>query len=100
MLRVSVPPVTREDTMRTTMTLRSSIGTLRLCAEDDQLVELWLTERGAELAVAAEQPRSAVLLRAAAQLTEYFAGQRRDFDLPLAPHGTEFQRQVWRALAE
>jgi len=32
------------------------------------------------------------------QLDEYFAGQRREFDLPLAPQGTGFQRQVWRAL--
>src|SRR5439155_18283543 len=32
------------------------------------------------------------------QLGEYFAGQRRDFDLPLAPRGTAFQRRVWDAL--
>jgi methylated-DNA-[protein]-cysteine S-methyltransferase len=39
-------------------------------------------------------------LRAArVQLQEYFAGTRRDFDLPLAPRGTEFQVRVWRALA-
>lgn len=37
---------------------------------------------------------------ASAQLAEYFAGGRRAFDLPLAPRGTEFQRCVWRALAE
>lgn len=33
------------------------------------------------------------------QLLEYFAGTRRDFDLPLAPQGTTFQMQVWRMLA-
>lgn len=33
------------------------------------------------------------------QLREYFAGTRRDFDLPLAPRGTPFQRDVWQALA-
>lgn len=33
------------------------------------------------------------------QLTEFFAGQRQQFDLPLDPQGTEFQRQVWQALA-
>ena len=32
------------------------------------------------------------------QLLEYCAGTRRDFDLPLAPAGTEWQQQVWRAL--
>ena len=34
-----------------------------------------------------------------AQLREYFDGERRDFDLPLAPQGTEFQRVVWQELA-
>ncbi len=33
-----------------------------------------------------------------AQLEEYFAGARREFDLPLAPRGSPFQRAVWQAL--
>lgn len=33
-----------------------------------------------------------------AQLLEYFAGQRRKFDLRLAPEGTEFQRLAWDTL--
>jgi methylated-DNA-[protein]-cysteine S-methyltransferase len=33
------------------------------------------------------------------QLGAYFAGERTSFDLPLAPHGTDFQQKVWRALA-
>ena len=41
-----------------------------------------------------------MLLQAAEQLTEYFAGDRKCFDLPLQPEGTLFQRQVWQALAE
>lgn len=32
------------------------------------------------------------------QLREYFAGERRTFDLPLANDGTEFQRKVWGEL--
>ena len=32
------------------------------------------------------------------QLDEFFAGKRRDFDLPLAPRGTEFQKRVWAEL--
>ena len=35
----------------------------------------------------------------ARQLDEYFAKQRKDFDLPLAPRGTEFQRRVWEELS-
>ena len=41
-----------------------------------------------------------ILQAAQQQLGEYFAGKRRQFDLPLAPHGTDFQCTVWRALAE
>lgn len=33
------------------------------------------------------------------QLQEYFAGERRMFDLELSPRGTEFQQQVWKALS-
>jgi len=32
------------------------------------------------------------------QLEEYFAGERREFELDLAPAGSPFQLQVWRAL--
>ncbi|MCA9968460.1 MAG: methylated-DNA--[protein]-cysteine S-methyltransferase, partial [Anaerolineales bacterium] len=32
------------------------------------------------------------------QLKAYFAGKRTQFDLPLAPEGTDFQRRVWNAL--
>jgi methylated-DNA-[protein]-cysteine S-methyltransferase len=32
------------------------------------------------------------------QLRAYFAGELREFDLPLAPHGTDFQMRVWEAL--
>ena len=34
------------------------------------------------------------------QLGEYFAGKRREFELELAPYGTDFQLRVWRALRE
>jgi methylated-DNA-[protein]-cysteine S-methyltransferase len=37
---------------------------------------------------------------ASAQLTEYFAGDRRDFDLPLNPRGNDQARQVWQLIAE
>ena len=42
----------------------------------------------------------AILQRTAEQLREYFAGTRREFDLPIAPHGSDFQRRAWQALCE
>jgi methylated-DNA-[protein]-cysteine S-methyltransferase len=52
---------------------------------------------------AAGQPRrtrssSALLDRAERQLGEYFAGERTEFDLPLANEGSEFQKKVWAEL--
>lgn len=40
----------------------------------------------------------AVLTAAREQLLEYFAGDRREFDLPLDPVGTPFQQEAWLAL--
>ena len=45
---------------------------------------------------AADAPRATAACRR--QLEEYFAGARRDFDLPLDLRGTEFQLRCWRAL--
>ena len=41
---------------------------------------------------------SPLIKKAAAQLTEYFYGKRKEFDLPLSLHGTDFQISVWKAL--
>ena len=41
-----------------------------------------------------------MLDEAVRQLGEYFAGERRDFDLPLDPVGTPFQLTVWAALRD
>ena len=41
-----------------------------------------------------------LILNCKKQLEEYFAGKRRNFDLPLAPKGTEFQQKVWKVLME
>ena len=44
------------------------------------------------------EPDHPVLVATVTQLREYFAGERYDFDLPLAPRGTAFQLMAWRAL--
>jgi len=63
-------------------------GTLTLHAGDDALTELtWRKRR-------ADRP-SRLLEHAAAQLTAYFAGTLRAFDLPLAPRGTAHELAVW-----
>jgi methylated-DNA-[protein]-cysteine S-methyltransferase len=77
------------------------VGALHLLASDAALIAVvWRIGRHSDLPFAearldANQP---VLRETARQLDEYFAGQRREFDLPLDPRGTDFQRSVWTAL--
>jgi methylated-DNA-[protein]-cysteine S-methyltransferase len=43
---------------------------------------------------------AAPLEKTISQLRSYFAGEREEFDLSLAPEGTKFQQEVWRRLSE
>jgi len=70
----------------------SPLGPLTLFADEGQIVVL-------EWGKGPEDPTPPQVLKdAALQLEQYFAGERREFDLPLAPHGTEFQQKVWNAM--
>ena len=60
---------------------------------DSQKVTERMREHGIE--VVEDPARTADLRR---QLEEYFAGERREFDLTLAPEGTPFERSVWEEL--
>jgi methylated-DNA-[protein]-cysteine S-methyltransferase len=43
---------------------------------------------------------SGLLIEAARQIDAYFAGKLKDFDLPLRPAGTAFERGVWAAMQD
>jgi methylated-DNA-[protein]-cysteine S-methyltransferase len=81
---------------------QSPIGRLLLTSDGTALTGLYMepsrkaqsTDGWTEDAAVAPLPAT---LR---QLTEYFGGTRRDFDLPLRMQGTEFQKRVWRELTE
>ena len=81
--------------MQYRMMLATEVGEIWLCEEDGALARISLP---GEAAPEGETRQTPLLIRAAAQLTEYFMGRRASFDLPLAPEGTEFQRAVWTAL--
>lgn len=78
------------------------IGTLRLVGDQDSVDRIDLPNRAAEPPEAAWRAANgalpAALAEAKRQLEEYFAGERQEFDLPLASRGTEFQRRVWNEL--
>ncbi|MFH7804504.1 MULTISPECIES: methylated-DNA--[protein]-cysteine S-methyltransferase [unclassified Acinetobacter] len=83
------------------MEMTSPVGTLKLVANDTALVAvLWENEnpKRVRLAELIEQVHHPILLETQKQLTEYFAGKRQQFDLPLDFEGTEFQKKVWQAL--
>jgi methylated-DNA-[protein]-cysteine S-methyltransferase len=81
---------------------QSPIGRLLLTSDGTALTGLYMEpSRKAQSTdgwteTAAAEPLAATLR----QLAEYFGGTRREFDLPLRPQGTEFQKRVWRELTE
>ncbi|ATB28541.1 methylated-DNA--[protein]-cysteine S-methyltransferase [Melittangium boletus] len=84
-----------------TTTLTSPVGALRLIASHDALTAIYMeNHKGAPVLDASPREDLPVLREARAQLEQYFAGERRAFDLPLAPVGTPFQHAVWKALRE
>jgi methylated-DNA-[protein]-cysteine S-methyltransferase len=78
----------------------SPLGPLRLLADERGLRGLYMQRhQGEPLASGSEDtPEHPILRMATQQLREYFAGDRRVFELPLAAEGTEFQQRVWQAL--
>jgi methylated-DNA-[protein]-cysteine S-methyltransferase len=83
--------------MRTKTLVDSPVGTLTLVADEGLLAGLYLPEHrhapSLDLPVAPD-----ALPEARHQLAAYFSRDLKEFDLPLAPAGTPFQQEVWRAL--
>ena len=77
--------------------LSTPIGTLRLASNGTQLVKIAFDGHYNTGAVEASD---LVLANCAHQLTDYFAGKRQRFDLPLRATGTPFQQAVWKALSD
>lgn len=77
--------------------LDSPVGRLRLVSDGEHLIAIEF--ENLQAATTDDVERSDAALNACGkQLKEYFAGRRREFDLPLSPAGTEFQQNVWAAL--
>jgi methylated-DNA-[protein]-cysteine S-methyltransferase len=85
-------------------TMESPVGPLRLIASDEGLrAVLWPDEDPARVRIDGPidtDPTHPILGAAVDQLTEYFNGDRTEFDLPLDSAGTEFQSACWSALQE
>ena len=82
-------------------TMASPVGVLKLVASDKGLSAiLWENDDPARVRLGplTEEPEHPILVEAERQLTDYFAGTRKDFTVPLDFRGTEFQKSVWAAL--
>lgn len=86
-------------------TFPSPLGDLLVVADGDALTGLYFENHryppsasrcGDEVEVADDD----LFRRTEAQVVEYLGGSRRSFDLPVAPEGEPFQRQVWTRLEE
>lgn len=80
----------------TARVIPTAIGPLTAVVEEGAIVAL--STNPAPAPKWEDEEDSLLLDRLQAELLEYFGGKRQQFDLPIAPKGTEFQKTVWEAL--
>jgi methylated-DNA-[protein]-cysteine S-methyltransferase len=82
--------------------ISTSLGSMLLASDGDGLSGAWFEGQRYEPSRGPSWERRTdlpLLVRAGVELSEYFAGARTTFTLPLSPAGTAFQREVWGAIA-
>ncbi len=79
-------------------TYEGIIGPYLLEETDECLTRVWLGDRISLVPEGRDFKETALLKEAKAQLDAYFAGKLKDFSLPIAPAGTNFQLKVWKVL--
>lgn len=75
--------------------LSTPLGNIRISSKEGCLSELRFTNEETDGEIFDQ-----VLLSAKEQLEEYFAGKRKNFDMPIGLGGTDFQRKVWMEVAK
>ena len=87
------------DAPRLSRIVSSPIGRLLLTGDGHALTGLWMLDADRHSARDLGLTSSpATFTEVATQLEEYFAGDRKEFTVPLAPAGTAFQLAVWTQL--
>ena len=85
------------------MPIKTPLGQMTLVADEHGLQGAWFEHQAhiPSLSHLRWGPNMHWLCEARKQLSEYFAGRRQQFELPLRPYGgSEFQHKVWLALAQ
>ena len=78
-------------------TYETPVGEITVCCRDEAVTEVRFG-RAVPDDKDIKNVRTELTDRTYAELLEYFKGERKEFDLPLNPEGTEFQKKVWNAL--
>ena len=82
-------------------TMSSPVGDLLLTAQDGALTRLYMCDGHEQARIDPAWTRDdGALAPAVAKVDEYFAGERRTFDLAVAPAGGAFEQRVWSALRQ
>jgi methylated-DNA-[protein]-cysteine S-methyltransferase len=73
----------------------SPVGLLEIAADEKAVTGLYFADANRNRE---EKSANGILKECINQLTEYFSGKRKDFDIKVNPSGTLFQKSVWNEL--
>lgn len=82
--------------MKSIFSYNTSIGKINIVEEDGFLTDVCISENF--VIEDATIKETTLIKETIGQINDFLAGRRREFDLPLLPKGTEFQKKVWREL--
>lgn len=71
--------------------IKTPIGLISVVSDGENIIKV-------EFGALTETQSHHLLIKAEQEILEYFTGKRKDFELPLSPSGTEFQKRVWKNL--
>jgi len=77
-----------------TIYYQTPIGFASITEEDHFITSIYMHDEEFEITI----PETPLLKKAVQQLDEYFAGNRKNFDLPIKQQGSDFQQKVWEQL--
>lgn len=75
---------------------KTPLGITRITEDEGFITSIYMLDEECEV----KPPGTPLLKKAVQQLDEYFAGERRLFDLPIKQQGSPFQQQVWEQLSK
>ena len=81
--------------------INTPIGKLSIIEEENQIIKININQENEKREIVEKEiieKETPVLKEAERQFNEYFNGTRKNFELPIKVHGTEFMKEVWNAL--